>query len=157
LRNPVIVAAVITGLATVIAALIAWHPDALFGGGTGNQKPDYSKRVGHYTGEAVNKSQHIRRPASLDLVSIDKNSGNVAASVDLATDHPVNTGNLAGTIAKDATINLSGAVTTREYTWDATFDCRFTDPETIECNFALDPRAGNPSGTIKGTLSATKR
>jgi hypothetical protein len=165
--NAAIIGAVITGLATIIAAVIAVNAANHGGGGGGgsggggsNQEPDYSNRVGVYTGEGLNKTTGSRTTAALDLQSIDGNTGNVEGYLDLNTSSdPSNTagrGNVSGTIAEDATMHLAGDIYAGQYVFDSEFDCRFTDPEAIECTGTLDPRPGNPSGSHEVTLSLTK-
>ena len=163
-----IIGAVITGIATIIAAVIAVnaanHGGGGGGGGSGeggsNQKPNYSLLIGVYTGEGLNKTTGLRTEAALDLQSIDGNTGNVEGYLDLNTgSDPNNTaarGNVSGTIAEDASMHLAGDMYAGEYVFDSEFDCRFTDPEAIECTGRLDPRPGNPSGSHEVALSLTK-
>jgi hypothetical protein len=124
------------------------------------QNPDYSNKEGVYKGKGKNKTYHIKDEVTLDLRSIDEDSGNVDAYVVFSPDARDRStrGNLSGTIAEDATMDLSGDVQlgSSEYIDDADFDCRFTHPEAIECTWKLNPRAGNPYGAQEGDLVVRK-
>src|SRR5919112_3960253 len=151
-----IIAACITGLATITAAVIALTWGDHGGGGGSYQKPDYSNRVGVYTGENFDKTTGFTYAASLELRSIDGNSGNVDAYVDFNTTSDPNDlaarGNLFGTIGEDATMNLAGDIYAGQTIWDGKLDCQFTAPEAIECTWNLKPRSSNSSGSHEGTL-----
>jgi hypothetical protein len=163
-RSGVIIAAIITSLATIVAAWIALSGNGDGSGptgGGGGPKPDYSDRAGFYTGQGANETANTTFPASLNLRSI-QSSGHVDAYVQFS-EGSGGYGNLTGTVGEDARMTLSGefytcqdAGCTQQWIWDSNFDCEFTDQEAIKCTWNIDPRQGNPLGSQDGTLSVIK-
>lgn len=117
----------------------------------------FADRTGLYTGNAINTTSNTRGTISLDITTINANTGYVSSMLtsggNLCGDAP-----LSGKLTEEGKMNLSGMLTCKvaDYTAPMTVRCQFTTADTLNCNYTLNNPKYTPAKQ-QGNFKITKQ